>query len=127
MLIDRIKRHNDINGLLFSAVEFAGVAAILTGFAIYGAVLGKYLLAASLVAIAANCLPVVYFALRSLKKGEKDIGIMAMFSGKGRTEISTKYPQSGMDTIVIVTATLIPGLALLLVCLDVMRQLNAKS
>ncbi|GEM_PF-2795750 len=122
MIVDRIKRHNIINGFKFSFVEFALIALLIGGFGIYALVLGKLPIGIVGVGIAANCAPVMFYSFRSLISKDKSIGFMNWLDGKGRSSIAKRYPETSVDTLVIVLATLIPFLALILTFGDVMQR-----
>ena len=54
-MMDRIKAHNILNGIIFSIVEFVITAAILAPFAIYYALHARWLYAAVAIGIILNC------------------------------------------------------------------------
>ncbi|HXH26267.1 MAG TPA: hypothetical protein VNG90_00045, partial [Candidatus Acidoferrum sp.] len=93
-MIDRIKRHNGINGFLFSFIEFGLVALLVGGFAIYAFAQGKTLMGIAGLGIAANCLPVMLYSFRSFMAGEKAIGLRAWLNRSGRLLIAKRYPET---------------------------------
>jgi uncharacterized membrane protein len=118
VIVERIKRHNIINGFAFSLVEFAIVALLVGGFSIALFVTRRYPMAWIFLGIALNCFPVMYYAWRSLQRKEKDIGFSAWLNSKTREQIGKDYPQTSVDTTIIVLATLVPFLAVLLTLID---------
>lgn len=118
MIIERIKRHNIINGFLFSFLEFGSIALLVGAFSVYFLFKQRYGMGLIGLGIAANCLPVVYYSLRSLRRKQPSIGFLAVFNPRVRKRIGREYPETAADTAVIVVTTLIPFLALLLVAMD---------
>ena len=118
MIIERIRRHNIINGFLFSLIEFGGIALLIGAFAIWFLLKKRYGIGFIGLGIAANCLPVAYYALRSLRRKQQSIGFLAIFDPNVRERVARQYPETAADTAVIVATTLIPFLALLLAAID---------
>jgi len=75
-MIDRIKTHNILNGILFSMVEFAMTALVIAPFAVYYVIHGRALYAAISMGIILNCLTIGWFGLRQYGNKEKDLGIV---------------------------------------------------
>jgi hypothetical protein len=113
MMSEKIKAHNEVNGFVFSVVEFAIIALSILPVALY------YLLHARLIAfmiatgIAVNALTVVAFGIHALATRQKDIGIMSWFDKKERAAIASRYPHLTRDTLILTTATLLPFVLLL--------------
>ena len=122
MIVDRIKRHNILNGFLFSFVEFALIALLIGGFAIFALMSGKYLIGIVGLGIAANCIPVMAYSIQSLRAKEKALGFGSWLHASGRLIIAKRYSEAAVDTTVIVVATAIPFLALFLMLIDVLNQ-----
>jgi hypothetical protein len=121
MIVARIKRHNIVNGFVFSLVEFALVAAIVGGFSVYALIQEKTVVGLVGLAIAVNCLPVMLYSVQSLRANEKQIGFRAWLTRTNRALIAQRYPETGVDTVVIVIATIVPLLAVLLTTIDVVK------
>ena len=107
-MINRIKTHNIINGIIFSTVEFVIAALIVAPFAIYYVFHGNVLYATISIGIILNFLMIVAFGLRQYKNKEKDIGIQHMFNKDVREKISREYPNLSNDTSVLVITMLLP-------------------
>ena len=107
-MINRIKTHNILNGIIFSIVEFVVIDLIIAPFAIYYVVHGKVLYATISVGIILNCLMIVLFGLQQYKNKEKDVGIQHMFHKSVRERISREHPHLSNDTSVLVITMLLP-------------------
>ena len=112
-LIDKIQAHNEVNGFLFSAVEFVVIALVALPFGVYYLTHGRLVAGGVGVGIAANALTVTAFAIYSLRSRQKDIGILAWFTKEGRKLIAGKYPGISSDTMVLTVVTLLPFIMLL--------------
>ncbi|HEU4966854.1 MAG TPA: hypothetical protein VFT53_05255 [Candidatus Saccharimonadales bacterium] len=119
MIIERIKRHNTVNGFMFSFVEFALITLLIGGLGVYALLRSRTLVGAACLGIAANGFPVMFYSLRSLRAREKAIGLGNWMRASGRSLIAERYPETPVDTTVIVVATAVPFLALLLAFIDV--------
>ena len=107
-MINRIKTHNILNGIIFSIVEFVVIDLIIAPFAIYYVLHGKVLYATISVGIILNCLMIVLFGLQQYKNKEKDVGIQHMFNKSVRERISREHPHLINDTSVLVITMLLP-------------------
>ena len=107
-MINRIKTHNILNGIIFSIVEFVVIDLIIAPFAIYYVVHGKVFYATISVGIILNCLMIVLFGLQQYKNKEKDVGIQHMFNKSVRERISREHPHLSNDTSVLVITMLLP-------------------
>ena len=107
-MINRIKTHNILNGIIFSIVEFVVIDLIIAPFAIYYVLHGKVFYATISVGIILNCLMIVLFGLQQYKNKEKDVGIQHMFNKSVRERISREHPHLSNDTSVLVITMLLP-------------------
>ena len=107
-MINRIKTHNILNGIIFSIVEFVVIDLIIAPFAIYYVVHGKVLYATISVGIILNCLMIVLFGLQQYKNKEKDVGIQHMFNKSVRERVNREHPHLSNDTSVLVITMLLP-------------------
>lgn len=121
MLTEKIKSHNEVNGFFFSGVEFALIALVILPFAIYYARHHRPLAALIAGGIVANSLTVTAFAIRSLTRREKDIGLLQWFNKEGRTLIASRYPNMTNDTLMLTAAVLIPFLLVIGVGYDLLK------
>lgn len=122
MIIERIKRHNIINGFWFSTIEFSGVAVLVAAFAVYAWLQGKWQIGVIGVGIACNCLPVVIEGVLSIRGREEQIGFIAWLRKDTRDSIARRYPETSLDTVVIVLTTVLPFVALCLWFADVFKR-----
>jgi predicted signal transduction protein with EAL and GGDEF domain len=107
-MINRIKAHNLLNGIVFSILEFGITVLIIAPFAIYYVVHGKVLYATIAIGIILNCLMIVAFGLQQYIGKEKDVGIQHMFNKSVRERVSREYPHLSNDTSVLVITLLLP-------------------
>ena len=107
-MINRIKTHNILNGIIFSIAEFVIVVLIIAPFAIYYVIHGRVLYAAVAIGIILNCLLIVTFGLKQYKNKEKDVGIQHMFNRSVRERINREHPHLSSDTFVLVSTMLVP-------------------
>lgn len=122
LIIERIKRHNIINGFIFSFIEFASIAILVGSFSIFLFIKQRYLLGWIGTGIACNSLPIMYYSWRSIQHREKAIGILEWLNARTRERINKQYPQSSVDTLIIVTTVILPFIALCLTILDVVKR-----
>jgi len=122
MLIERIKAHNIINGFTLSITEFLCSILLLIPIAWYYVLHQKQVFAFITIGILVNCLPVIFFGSVSWIKKEKEIGVRKLFTPKIRKELKQKYPHMFSDTLIIVTATLIPFAAISITIVELIRK-----
>ena len=123
-MINRIKTHNILNGIIFSIVEFVVTDLIIAPFAIYYVLHGKMLYAAICVGIILNCLMIVLFGLHQYKNKEKDVGIQHMFNKSVRERISQEHPHLSNDTSVLVITMLLPFVMFIWVLYELLLKGN---
>jgi len=113
VLITKIRAHNEVNGFLFSAVEFALMSIVILPFGVYYFLHGRVEAGMIATGIVANCVTIIAFAVHSMSAGHQDLGIMNWFHKKGRHTIASRYPTLSQDTLVLTVATLIPFVVIL--------------
>ena len=123
-MIDIILRHNRLNGILFSIVEFAFIGLLVGAFATYYSLHKKALHAAVAWGITLNCLPVILIGTRMLFDSSEDTP--PIWNKDARQKHLRDNPKMLRDTLVLTTATLIPFVALasVLVELAIRRSHN---
>jgi hypothetical protein len=62
------------------------------------------------------------YSIQSLRSKEKQNGFRAWLTRTNRALIAQPDPETSVDTVVIVIATVIPLLAILLTIIDVVRE-----
>jgi hypothetical protein len=115
VLIEKIQLHNELNGLVFCAVEFALISLIITPFACFYLSHARFIEGIVALGIATNTLCIAALALHSRIAGQKSIGIRKWFDKNGRAEIAARVRGHERDTMTIVVATLVP-FVVVLVC-----------
>ena len=108
MLLEKIRSHNYVNGLVFSAAEFLFAALVTTPFFIYYVLHSRALLAVLAAGLILNFLTIVVFALLSKYRGEKSIGIPFYTNPALRRRIAETYPHLTADTLMLCASMLVP-------------------
>jgi len=121
-MIQRIKTHNILNGILFSMIEFVVAALIVAPFAIYYVLHGRTLYAAIAIGIILNFLVVVAFGLQQYKNKEKDIGIRQLFNKNTRETVGREHPHLGGDTTILVITLLLPFVMVICVLYELLFE-----
>ncbi len=114
-MIRIIKSHNELNGLKFVVFEFGLMLLFLLPFGIYCLLNQKLLLGLYFSGVGLNCLPVAYYALHAIQKGQNPGSI---WDPQAREELIAKNPHILRDTFTLVVATLVPFLVLMLVLVE---------
>lgn len=102
-MINRIKTHNILNGIIFSIVKF-----IIALFAIYYVVHTRVLYATIAIGIILNCLMIVMLGLQQYKGKEKMIGLQHMFDRNVWERVNREYPHRSADTSVLDMTLILP-------------------
>ena len=106
---DIIQRHNRLNGLWFSLLEFGLIAVCIGAFATYYLVHYRVLFAIISWGITLNCVPVVVYALRALREQRMTRHRMGtIWDKQARAQLRRENPHMLQDTLVLTVATLIP-------------------
>jgi len=117
-----IRDHNRLNGLRFCAFEFGAIALLCVGFAALFASRGSLLFGLVGLGIALNCLPVIVLAIRSIRAGERDIGLRAMLRSDVRAQAQHDVPTMQRDTLILSGATILPFVGLVAALIDWRRR-----
>ena len=121
-MIRRIIEHNELNGVVFSTIEFILVAAtaafIAAGMARQGNMAAAVLAAGTML----NSLVIVAFGVRAWRRGERGMPLGRVFSPAGRAEITRQHPRLMEDTVAVATAALIPFALLLIAVVEFSRR-----
>jgi hypothetical protein len=120
---DIIQRHNRLNGVIFSTIEFGLIALIVGTFASYYIIYHKVMLAFIAWGITLNCVPVVVYGIRAWRDsratGER---IRSFWDQKAREQHKLENPHMLRDTLVLTLATLLPFVSLAAVLFDVFKS-----
>ena len=128
MLLDKIKSHNYLNGLVFSAVEFFLAALVVAPFFIYYITHEKLPYATVSAGLIINFLTITFVALQSLYKKEANLGLSFYFHKEKRRAVSKNYPHLGRDTIVLCIGFLVPYcLFLVVLCESLLSRTKTHS
>lgn len=119
-MINRIKAHNILNGIIFSILEFVIIDLLIAPFAIYYVLHGEVLYATVAMGIMLNCLMIVVFGLQQYKNKEKDVGIQNVFNKSMREQISREHPHLSNDTSLLVVTMLLPFVMLIWVLYELL-------
>jgi hypothetical protein len=114
-----IHRHNRLNGLAFSIIEFAFIALLIGTFATYYLFHRRAVLAVIAWGITLNCLPVVVIGLRQLGQDRatgKPIG--SFWEKKARDQHKLENPHMLRDTMILTIAALLPFVMVAAVLFD---------
>jgi hypothetical protein len=120
-VIRHIREHNELNGVLFSSVEY-GVAALAAAFVAFG--LGRnnrWLGVLLLGGIALNCVVVLVFGLAALRRGERGQSLRGLSDAEYRQRLRREHPDLMRDTLTLAGLAIIPYALALRVAVDVVR------
>jgi hypothetical protein len=119
-MIRIIKSHNRLNGIKFATIEFGLIALIVAPFAVYYCLHQRFVLAFISGGIVLNCLPVVYYGIDALHKGQDDSP--TIWNRDARDKLNIGNPHMLRDTLVLAGLTLLPLVVLVLVLMEVIRS-----
>ena len=117
---DIIQRHNRLNGLLFSIVEFGCIAAIVGSFAVYYLVHRRWGMAFIGWGITLNCLPVVVLGLRQWQQAKASGQTSGSYysNREMRKRLERENPHMLRDTLILTLGTVLPFVTLTAVLLN---------
>jgi hypothetical protein len=119
-VIRRIREHNELNGVLFSSVEY-GVAALAAAFVAFGFGRNKRWLGVLLGGIALNCVVVLVFGLAALRRGERGQSLRSLSDAEYRQRLRREHPDLMRDTLTLAGLAIIPYALALRVAVDAVR------
>lgn len=93
---------------MFSVIEFIVAGGIIFPFVVYYLMHGRILLAIIGIGLVLNFIVVVLFALGSLRRGEKSIGLAFYLDAKVRKQVAHEFSDLQNDTLSLSVALLIP-------------------
>ena len=119
---DIIQRHNRLNGLVFSIVEFGFIALLVGAYATYYLLHGRFVMALISWGITLNCLPVVVIGLRQVAQDRASGTRNSSFWDKNaREQHRRENPRMLRDTLTLCVGTLLPFVGLAAVLTDIFR------
>jgi hypothetical protein len=90
-MIERIKSHNYLNGVVFCIAEFSFMTLVIAPFAIYCITHGRWVYAVISVGIMLNCLTVVAFGIQSLRHKQTGNGLRVLLDKKQRDQVMRNH------------------------------------
>ena len=120
---DIIQRHNRLNGLAFSIVEFAFIALLIGAFAAYYLLHHRFVMAFIGWGITLNCVPVAVIGLRQWAQDRASGAPAGSFwDRRAREQHRRENPHMLRDTMILTVGTLLPFVSLAAVLFDVSRR-----
>jgi hypothetical protein len=114
-----IHRHNRLNGVAFSIIEFTFISLFVGGFGTYYLVHRNALIATIAWGITLNCLPVVVIGLRQLRHDRAiNRPVPSFWDRKTRERFKLENPHMFRETMILTTVALLPFIMLAAVLLD---------
>ena len=107
-MIQRIKTHNLLNGLVFSIAEFLFIALVISPFAFYYVTHSRLIHAILSVGIIINCLIVSAIGWHQRSHGERDLGLRRFMDKGERENVGRANPHLLRDTLTITITVLLP-------------------
>ena len=108
-MIERIKTHNYLNGQIFSFLEYLFAAGVFAPFLAYYLIHSRWLYAILAIGVVLNCLTVCTFALVSMLRKERSIGILKISRDKElRRKVQHDHPDLTRQTMVLSLTVLVP-------------------
>ena len=120
MLKQKIQEHNYLNGYLFVVIEFGVFIMVILPFTLYYILHGKIWPGIIGLGLIVNFIPMLFFALRSLLRKEKSIGIHKIYNKMQRDDIKERFPNLSLDTLVLLVCLIIPFLLVIALCIELL-------
>ena len=119
---DIIQRHNRLNGVTLSIVEFTAIALFIGAFATYYLLHRRFLLALIGWGITLNCVPVAVYGLRQLAH-DRATGksISSFWDREAREQHRRENPHMLRDVIILTVTIAVPFLALAALLFEALR------
>ena len=117
-----IDRHHQLNGQLFSSLEFALITLCTGPFAVYYVTHERLLLAFLFGGIAANSATVAGYALNTMvRSGHGAPAPGTIWNARARAQLRHESPHMFRDTMLLTTTTLLPFLLVALLAAEAIR------
>ena len=114
-----IERHNQLNGQLFSSLEFALITLCTGPFAVYYVTHERLLLAFLFGGIAANSATVAGYALNTMVRSGRGAEAPAtIWNAQARVQLKRESPHMLRDTMLLTTTTMLPFLLVTLLAVE---------
>jgi hypothetical protein len=97
-----------LNGHIFSFIEFILAAGVILPFFVYYLWHGRILMAGISLGLVLNFTTILSFALASLRRGEKSIGLAFYRDARVRRQVAQEYPDLQSDTLILSLSLLVP-------------------
>jgi hypothetical protein len=117
-MIERIKDHNDLNGVRFATIEFSIIAAVGVVLTLIVFVLGRWVVGLAFLGITGNALVIVAVGARSMQSGKRSSVWKALRGDTRRSQVAIVRPHMMLDTVILVVALLIPYIVIFLAAVE---------
>jgi protein-S-isoprenylcysteine O-methyltransferase Ste14 len=107
-MIERIRDHNNLNGIRFATIEFSVIALVGAVLTLIMLVLGRWIPGLIFMGITANCLVIVVIGAYSWQAGKVGTGWSSLRNKLQRDQITRVHPHMLRDTVILVVALLLP-------------------
>jgi hypothetical protein len=117
-----IQRHNRLNGLIFSIVEFGFIAVLVATYATYYLFHNGLVMAIIGWGITLNCVPVVVIGLRQMARDRTSgTRIGSYWDKEAREQLQRENPHRLRDTLILCVVTLLPFVSMVAVLSDFLK------
>lgn len=126
-MIQIIKTHNLLNGLLFSILEFLVIVLVVSPFSIYYFTHERVMYGLISLGICLNCLTVSLIGWRQWRGNEQGLALRRFMDKEERERVSHANPHLLADTLKIVITALFPFLLIALVVYELLSGQEHNS
>ena len=123
-MIERIRDHNNLNGIRFATIEFSIIAFVGAVLTLIMLVLGRWAPGLIFLGITANCLVIVVTGAYAWRAGKVGTGWSSLRTKLQRDQITRVHPHMLLDTVILVIALLLPFVVVVAVLFE---TFTAKS
>ena len=107
-MIRQVREHSELNGVVFSIVEFMLVAAAAAFVGVAFGLHRDWLAAALAAGTTLNALVVAAYGLAALRRGERGKSLRSLARPQYRAAVRRKHPALARDTVTLTVTTLVP-------------------
>ena len=121
-MIRQVREHNELNGVVFSIVEFLLVAAAAAFVGVAFGLHGEWLAAALGAGTTLNALVVAAYGLAALRRGERGKSLRGLARPEYRGAVRREHPGLAADTVTLTVTTLVPYVLSIAVAAERIRR-----
>jgi hypothetical protein len=121
-MIQIIKTHNLLNGLLFSILEFLVISLVVSPFAIYYLTHERFIYSLISLGIFLNCLTVALIGWCQWRGGEQGLGLRQFMDKEELERVRLANPHLLADTLKLAISALVPFLLIALVVYELLNR-----